>query len=76
MNIVFGLWADGGAAPDHGGEGAGAWGRRWSVLMAFSKFLSCHTACLCHQAPGCCVLPPGRPRLRLPAIPPFLVQVP
>jgi ATP-dependent helicase/nuclease subunit B len=26
MDIVFGLWADGGAAPDHGGEGAGALG--------------------------------------------------
>jgi hypothetical protein len=26
MDIVFGLWADGGASPDHGGDGAGAVG--------------------------------------------------
>ena len=26
MDIVFGLWADGGAFPDHGGDGAGAVG--------------------------------------------------
>jgi hypothetical protein len=26
MDIVFGLWADGGASPDHGGGEAGAVG--------------------------------------------------
>lgn len=27
MDVVFGLWADGGASPDHGGEGPGALGQ-------------------------------------------------
>ena len=42
MNIVFGLWAKSAVQlPNHPGEGAGgARGRRWSVLMAFSKFLN------------------------------------